>query len=207
MKYLVYFFLLISFQVFSQERLDSKSIKSISIPALENKNSLPKIKPEVKKQNFPNVNLNNPLTEPKPFYMNKKSDLLDAGEELQKKWDETKLKSSAKYDQYLGNFKTKSKYLGLQCRDFGRVDGDYVRIIVNDVVVRNSLRLLGGFKGVNIDLVEGLNRIDIIAINEGTASPNTGHFAVIDSQGATITSQKWNLFSSGKATMVILKEK
>jgi hypothetical protein len=123
-----------------------------------------------------------------------------------KKWDENKLKSTAKYDQYLGDFKTKSSYLGLQCRDFGRVDGDYVRIIVNDVIVRNSMQLLGSFKGINIDLIDGLNRIDIIAINEGTASPNTGHFAVLDAQGKTITSQKWNLFSSGKATMIVLKE-
>ena len=206
MRFIIILCFFISFQIFSQEGLDSRTIKSISIPAIEDENSLPNLKPEIKKPSLPSIDLNNPLTDPKPFYMNKESDLLDAGEELQKKWDENKLKASAKYDQYLGNYKTKSNYLGLQCRDFGRVDGDYVRIIVNDVVVRNSLRLVGGFKGVNIDLVDGLNRIDIIAINEGTASPNTGHFAVIDAEGNTITSQKWNLFSSGKATMVVHKE-
>jgi hypothetical protein len=200
--------LLISFRVFAQEGLDSRNLKGISIPAVEEKTNLPKFEPKTntKKPSLPSIDLYNPLTESKPFYMNEESDLLDAGEELQKKWDESKLKVSAKYDQYLGDFKTKSSYLGLQCRDFGRVDGDYVRIIVNDVVVRNSLRLVGSFKGINIDLVEGLNRIDIIAINEGTASPNTGHFAVLDTEGKIITSQKWNLFSSGKATMVVLKE-
>ena len=80
------------------------------------------------------------------------------------------------------------------------------RIIVNDVIVENNLRLGGYFKGINIDLVDGLNRIDVIAINEGAASPNTGHFMVLDEEGNTITSKKWNLYSSGKATMIILKE-
>ncbi len=206
MKLIIIFCFFIPLQIFSQERLDSKTINSISIPAVENENNLPNLNIESKKSNLPSIDLNNPLTEPKPFYMNEESDLLDPGEELQKKWDESKLKANAKYDQYLGQYSTKSSFLGLQCRDFGRVDGDYVRIIVNDIVVRNTLRLVGSFRGINIDLVDGLNRIDIIAINEGTASPNTGHFAVIDADGKTITSQKWNLFSSGKATMVILKE-
>ena len=205
MKIIFVFFLIISIS-YAQEGLDSRNKKGIAIPAIKPTPVLPKINIKPNKNLYPIIDLKNPLTEPKPFYMNQTSDLLDAGEELQKKWDESKLKSSAKYDQYLGDFKTKSSYLGLQCRDFGRVDGDYVKIIVNDIVVRNSLFLSGGFKGINIDLVEGLNRIDIIAINEGTASPNTGHFMVVDAEGITITSQKWNLFSSGKATMVVLKE-
>lgn len=206
MKKIIYFIFLVTTPFFAQEALDSSIKKGISIPSVKKEVITPNTNFNKKKSTFPEINLNNPLSLPKPFYMNQTSDLLDAGEELQKKWDENKLKAIAKYDQYLGDFKTKSSYLGLQCRDFGRVDGDYVRIIVNDIVVRNSMQLLGSFKGINIDLIDGLNRIDIIAINEGTASPNTGHFAVLDAQGKTITSQKWNLFSSGKATMIVLKE-
>ena len=206
MKKIIYFIFLVTTPFFAQEGLDSSIKKGISIPSVKKEVIMPNTNFNKKKSTFPEINLNNPLSEPKPFYMNQTSDLLDAGEELQKKWDENKLKATAKYDQYLGDFKTKSSYLGLQCRDFGRVDGDYVRIIVNDVIVRNSMQLLGSFKGINIDLIDGLNRIDIIAINDGTASPNTGHFAVLDAQGKTITSQKWNLFSSGKATMIVLKE-
>jgi len=200
------FCFLFSATLHAQVGLDSRTKNGIAIPADKKEITPPKPNNVLSKPKLPTVDLNNPLTEPKPFYMNQKSDLLDAGEELQKKWDESKMKASAKYDQYLGDFKTKSSYLGLQCRDFGSVDGDYVRIIVNDVVVENSLRLGGYFKGINIDLVDGLNRIDVIAINEGTASPNTGHFVVLDQEGNTITSQKWNLYSSGKATMIILKE-
>ena len=200
------FCLLLSVPLYAQIGLDSSTKNGIAIPADKKEIIPPKPNTLLNKPKLPTVDLNNPLTEPKPFYMNQKSDLLDAGEELQKRWDDNKLKATAKYDQYLGNFKTKSSYLGLQCRDFGSVDGDYVRIIVNDVVVENSLRLGGYFKGINIDLVDGLNRIDVIAINEGTASPNTGHFMVLDHEGNVITDQKWNLYSSGKATMIILKE-
>lgn len=201
--YLIFSFLF-STSLSAQVGLDSSTKKGIAIPA--DKKETPKPISKLEKPKSPIVNLNNPLTQPKPFYMDQKSDLLDAGEELQKRWDDKKLKATAKYDQYLGDFKTKSSYLGLQSRDFGSVDGDYVRIIVNDVIVENSLRLSGYFKGVNIDLVSGLNRIDVIAINEGTASPNTGHFMVVDHEGNIITSQKWNLYESGKATMIILKE-
>jgi hypothetical protein len=206
MKFCLFFYLLFSSFLFAQEGLDSRTKKGIAIPSVKKETTLPNTNLTNDISKLPSIDLNNPLTEPKPFYMNQTSDLLDAGEELQKKWDESKLKATAKYDQYLGDFKTKSSYLGLQSRDFGRVDGDYVRVIVNDVVVKNTLRLSGYFKGINIDLIDGLNRIDIIALNEGSASPNTGHFVVLDAQGKTITSQKWNLFSSGKATMIVLKE-
>ena len=200
------FYFLFSATLYSQVGLDSSTKNGIAIPADKKETTPPKPNPLLIKPNLPTVDLNNPLTEPKPFYMDQKSGLLDAGEELQKKWDDSKLKASAKYDMYLGDFKTTSSYLGLQCRDFGSVDGDYVRIIVNDVVVENSLRLGGYFSGINIDLVEGLNRIDIIAINEGLGAPNTGHFQVVDHLGNLITDKMWNLFRGGKATMIILKE-
>lgn len=203
----VILFVFFTISLLAQEGLDSNTQKGIKLPS-SNTNTIPPISIDLNKGlKTPIVDLNNPLTEPKPFSMELDSDLMDAGEELQKRWDESKLKATAKYDQYLGDFKTKSSYLGFQSRDFGQVDGDYVRIIVNDVVVENSMYLHGYFKGVNIDLVDGLNRIDVIAINEGTASPNTGHFMVLDEEGNVITSQKWNLYSSGKATMIILKEK
>ena len=121
------FCFLFSATLYAQVGLDSRTKNGIAIPA--DKKELPPLKPNntFNKPKLPTVDLNNPLTEPKPFYMDQKSDLLDAGEELQKKWDESKMKASAKYDQYLGDFKTKSSYLGIQCRDFGSVDGDYVQ--------------------------------------------------------------------------------
>ena len=202
----VIFFSLFTIPVLAQEGLDTNNQKGIALPSSKPSTIAPISIDLNKRLNTPTVDLNNPLTEPKPFSMILDSDLMDAGEELQKRWTDNDLKASAHHDQYLGDFKTKSSYLGLQSRDFGEVDGDYVRIIVNDVVVENSMYLHGYFKGVNIDLILGLNRIDIIAINEGHFSPNTGHFQVIDNQGNVITDQMWNLLSEGKATMIILRE-
>lgn len=91
-------------------------------------------------------------------------------------------------------------------RDFGSVDGDYVQIIVNDVVVKRNMFLNGYFVGVNIDLEPGLNRIDIIALGVGSASPNTGHFVIVDEDGSVIKSHMWNLLAGGKGTLVIIKE-
>ncbi|MGB0974675.1 MAG: hypothetical protein ACPGU9_06755 [Flavobacteriaceae bacterium] len=154
----------------------------------------------------PSVDLKNPLEDPVSFSIETTTDLLDAGEELEKRWKDNKYEKSAEYDQYLGDFKTKSSYFGFQCRDFGSVDGDYVQIIVNDVVVKRSMFLNGYFVGVNIDLEPGLNRIDIIALGVGSASPNTGHFVIVDEDGSVIKSHMWNLLAGGTGTLVIIKE-
>lgn len=207
MKVLITFLIAILFSTLSTAQVLDNNIKNgIILPSDDNANALPSYKLDTTGDKVPEVDLKNPLNDPISFSIETTTDLLDAGEELQKRWNEDKLLETAEYDQYLGDFKTKSTYLGLQCRDFGRIDGDYVRIIVNDVVVKRSLYLRDGFQGVNIDLESGLNRIDIVAINAGQIAPNTGHFIVYNEENEIITSQMWNLHSGGKATMVILKE-
>lgn len=194
--------------VTAQVRMDNTIKNGVILPADDNKETTTTpYKLNLKKdKELPEIDLKNPLEDPVVFSIEKDTDLLDAGEELEKRWKDSDLTNSAKADQYLGDFKTKSAYLTLQCRDFGTVDGDYVRIILNDQVVRNSWRLGGGFKGINIDLEPGLNRIDIIAINVGMVAPNTGHFVVVDDLDKIINNQMWNLYAKGKATMIVIKE-
>lgn len=207
MKVFITFFSIMLFSTLSTAQILDNNIKNgIILPSDNDTTVMPSYKLDTKGNNVPEIDLKNPLEDPISFSIETTTDLLDAGEELEKRWKEDKLLKTAEYDQYLGDFKTKSTYLGLQCRDFGMIDGDYVRIIVNDVVVKRSLFLRDGFQGVNIDLEPGLNRIDIIAINAGQAAPNTGHFVVYDEENKIITSQMWNLHSGGKATMIILRK-
>lgn len=170
------------------------------------KDNFPTYKLNTKENDTPIIDLKNPLEDPISFSIETTTDLLDAGEELEKRWNDSKLEETAKYDQYLGDFKTKSSFIGFQCRDFGSVDGDYVQIIVNDVVVKRNWYLTGHFIGINFDLEPGLNRIDIIALNVGSASPNTGHFIVVEEDGTVIQSEMWNLLSGGKGSLIIIKE-
>lgn len=186
--------------------LDNNINSGVILPQENSSIKQPSYHLNTKGDDTPIVDLKNPLEDPVSFSIETTTDLLDAGEELEKRWKDNKYQKAAEYDQYLGDFKTKSSYFGFQCRDFGSVDGDYVQIIVNDVVVKRSMFLNGHFVGVNIDLEPGLNRIDIIALGVGSASPNTGHFVIVDEDGSVIKSHMWNLLAGGTGTLVIIKE-
>jgi hypothetical protein len=109
-------------------------------------------------------------------------------------------------NMYLGDIKSNGKFVGIVCRDHEYVDGDRVRILLNDKVVEPNIFLTGSFKGINLDLQKGFNRIDFEALNQGTSGPNTAQVNVYDDQGNMIHSNMWNLSTGSKATIIIIKE-
>lgn len=109
-------------------------------------------------------------------------------------------------NQYLGGFKTKSFTSTIRYRDAAFVDGDKIKVHLNDKVIEPEVGLDGEFKGFKITLAEGMNKIDFEALNEGFASPNTAQFEVYDDKGAVIYSSQWNVGTGYKATILLLKE-
>lgn len=109
-------------------------------------------------------------------------------------------------NQYLGDFKTGSKMVSVQYRDHEYVDGDQIRVLVNDDIVQSNITLQGGFTGFNLTLDSGFNRIEFIALNQGTSGPNTAELHVYDEKGQLISAKEWNLLTGDKATIVIVKE-
>ena len=109
-------------------------------------------------------------------------------------------------NMYLGDIKSNGKFVGIVCRDHEYVDGDRVRILLNDKVVEPNVFLTGSFKGINLDLQQGFNRIDFEALNQGTSGPNTAQVNVYDDEGKMIHSNMWNLSTGSKATIIIIKE-
>ncbi|MEO0901376.1 MAG: hypothetical protein AAFY00_04915, partial [Bacteroidota bacterium] len=136
--------------------------------------------------------------------------LLQAGHDLviDPKVGEKEKKSSKKHfgDQYLGDVKTTAKFVGIVCRDHEYVDGDRVKIYLNGEVVEPNILLSGSFKGVNIDLVKGFNRIDFEALNQGSSGPNTAQVVVADEKGEVIHNNRWNLSTGSKASLIVVKE-
>ena len=63
------------------------------------------------------------------------------------------------------------------------------------------------YKEVLLDLNEGINKIEIEALNQGDSGPNTAQFTIVDEKGKLITNNKWNLTTGVKAKIVILKDK
>lgn len=108
-------------------------------------------------------------------------------------------------DAYLGDYKTGGSSVDIMFRDHEFVDGDKVRILVNNKVVHNSITLTGRLKGILIKLEAGFNQIDIVALNQGSSGPNTAEFRLYDDQGKLLTSNTWNLLTGAKGTMIVVK--
>ena len=109
-------------------------------------------------------------------------------------------------NQDLGNFKTKSLTAKVSYRDYGEVDGDEIRVLLNDKTLATSVYLDSDFQGFEIALVEGFNKIDFEALNQGRLGPNTAEFRVYDDKGNLISASQWNLGTGFKATIIITKE-
>lgn len=109
-------------------------------------------------------------------------------------------------NQFLGDFTTKALYIKVVYRDHEYFDGDRIRVYVNDDVYQPNILLESDYKGFKLDLLEGFNKIDFQALNQGTSGPNTAEFQVIDDAGNIISSNRWNLATGVKASIMIIKE-
>src|SRR5690606_33333784 len=175
-----------------KDSLDSKSI--LPVKPIENQNTFKGLTtPNTTQQfNFPK----------KEFSMTGGEVFGNPGElytkQLDKHMDNIKQEmylgsKGSEVDVYFGEIKTKSEYILVQYRDYGAVDGDLIRVSVNDEILEFRVYLTASFKGFRLDLKEGYNKIDFLALNEGTSMPNTAHFKIIDDQKKALASDLWAL--------------
>ncbi|WP_149274606.1 hypothetical protein [Pareuzebyella sediminis] len=157
----------------------------------------------------PEVNID--LTKRNPIKMLPDRELVQAGTgmKIDPKVGPRKPKEGSKEffgDMYLGDVKSNGKFVGIVCRDHEFVDGDRVKIYANDRVADANILLTGAYKGINIDLERGFNRLEFEALNVGSSPPNTAQIDVYDDQGKLIYSNKWLLSTGSKATLIITKD-
>jgi hypothetical protein len=115
-------------------------------------------------------------------------------------------KSKFRKDYYLGDLETDSKYIIIKCRDHEYVDGDRIRLILNGAIIHPSILLSSMFFVVDVDLDEGYNNIDFIALNEGESSPNTAQLIVQDEFGNELSNKRWSISTGYKAKLVVYKK-
>ncbi len=211
---------------------DERSGKSIPIPAEEKKEEKkdpvpfpivvkPEEKPSLttKKENISGIPVKNKVTmkpSEKEFSMMEKSTLLDPGQIFEEKWaDEKRKKQLELYedippellgDQFLGEFRTSSKFANVICRDFGEEDGDFIKVLLNDQVVIAKIVLTNGYKSFDIPLVDGINKIDFYALNQGSLGFNTAEFQLYDDSKKQMSQNKWFLATDKKATLIIVRQ-
>ncbi len=166
--------------------------------------------------NSPDAMVNKPtpsksyqLGQTNTFSMVPKNEFIRPGAEVEarlNKKDEDPGAIVYRRNQNLGDFKTKADKARVMYRDAEYVDGDVIRVYLNDKVIESQVTLEGAFKGFEIVLEKGFNKIDFEALNQGTSGPNTAEFRVYDDKGVLINASQWNLGTGFKATILLVKE-
>lgn len=110
-----------------------------------------------------------------------------------------------KSDAGLGTIESSTKTVRIEFRDYGLVDGDRVRIFLNEEIVDANITLTGLSAFIDLKLKRGYNRIDFMALNQGFVGPNTAQFIVFDDKGKIITAKAWNLNKGKTATLGIVR--
>lgn len=154
------------------------------------------------------IDLNTPK---KPFSMLSDNTLRHPGELFEERWrkraEDEGIKPKSMDDQFLGEYRIYTKHVNIMCRDHKFPDGDRVRILLNDDVIAPNVLLTGSYKIIPINLVDGINKIDFQALNQGDSGPNTAELIIHDDKGNLISSKEWNLLTGVKATIVFVNEK
>ena len=212
-----------SSMVFAQ--IKDKKTKTIHIPAVESKkdkdSTLIKVKvaPILKKEDEDKKSSNKAKDEEekfiiketeRPFSMTENDGLKSPGEIYEKRWNKEAVKGGIireMSDQFLGEHNVDTKFVNIVCRDHQYPDGDRVQILINGAVIKSNLLLTSSYRRVEVDLVDGKNTVDIVALNQGDSGPNTAEFVVYDDKGNVISSKEWNLLTGVKATIIFNNEK
>ena len=109
-------------------------------------------------------------------------------------------------DFNLGFLETDSNYIIIKCRDHEYIDGDRIRLKINGSIIYSNITLSSNFYIVDVDLKDGYNNIEFIALNEGEASPNTAQLVVYDEFGKLLSNKKWLISTGYKATLGVYKK-
>ena len=189
---------------------DSPFNKPIELPdfkpekGTEDKLALP-VKGSVKKLDYKRE---------KSFRMNQQSTLINPGVIFEKRWEDKKKQLALAEDKFgdyrknlhLGSFNTTAGKVDVVYRDHQYPDGDRIRVLVNDDIIRANVLLHTGYSGFNLGLEPGINKIDFVALNQGESGPNTAYIAVYDENGTLISANEWNLATGYKATIIVVKD-
>lgn len=214
--------LFIAISVLLNAQVTDNEKKSIRIPAIQSKKKKEiapkkiKVAPVTKAENSKDKSKTNKSTKinrkilERPFSMTGGDGLKSPSEIFEKRWrKEVEAVGIRKYmsDQFLGRYDIDTKFVNIVCRDHQFPDGDRVSISLNDEIVYESVTLQSQYRRLKINLIEGINKIDIKALNQGDSGPNTAEFVVYDDKGEVISAKEWNLLTGVKATITFINEK
>lgn len=188
---------------FENEETETRNPSGLQMPA--------RVKPSLtipKEEREPSASMTIGKDEPEPFDMMDDDGLLlnDKGKAPKAFTKDKEPLPEFGKDQFLGEIKTGSQFLSIKYRDHEYVDGDRIRVYVNEDIVQASVFLSGNFAGFTLNLEEGENIIAFEALNQGSSGPNTAELHVYDENGFIISAKEWNLLTGNVARVKVIKE-
>lgn len=211
MRTVLFLLLFVSFTANSQ--IDYN--KSISIPALDAPKNTPVPTKETDLDNIyipafgekKNTSDKWRIDEPEGVTFGKQGEkFTDSKEEHNKKLNKKAPQDSPEFAKkeniHYGTFTIHESYIILRYLDYGNVDGDKVKIVLNDKTVYESITLYGEYNEVSLPMEMGINKLEIYALNEGLYSPNTAKFQVYELKRQMISGE-WALLTGFKAIFII----
>ena len=143
----------------------------------------------------------------KEYGITETRDVVDPSWEIKQQFKEGQ-KDVSKFDRdyYLGDIKTKSKFIRIVCRDHEYEDGDRIKLLLNKAIIHPNITLRNSAYIIDVQLKVGLNTIEFFALNEGSSSPNTAQLKVYNESDAIIASGEWLLTTGYKASLIVLRE-
>ena len=183
--------------------IDKTSKSILKLP----ENNLPDY---LKKDFFSNEpNFESPKGFENNIQMENEEAFINPGDAYLKKLNSNKNEGNApkfKADQYLGDFISSTENVRIVFRDHQEPDGDRVQIRFNDDIIYPNILLTQRYKKMDVKLLEGFNKIDFVALNQGESGPNTAEVRVYDDDGNVMMSNLWNLATGSKATFIVVKQ-
>lgn len=161
--------------------------------------------------------------ETKSFSMEQTNDFVNPGDRVRDKMNESVSRSLisnglkeddsyiSKKDVDFGVIRTKSDFLIVKIRDYGAIDGDLIQAnSIHDyhtTILAHSLMLGASFDDIRVNLKDGLNYLELIALNRGRLGGNTGNFEIYDQQGKLLITNYWDNIDKGvKSKFTFIKE-
>lgn len=215
---LIFFCLIATTAVFAQIERPNRVIKieaDPEVPKPDKKappttSAFPKINmPKLTKDKDPKFSMKSlGDLDPKPLDITKGDGLLDYKTDNAPKYFSAEKKASNEYarDQNLGEVTVSRAVVNVAYRDHEAVDGDQIMVMVNEDIVRARVSLYGSFQGFDLPLVKGPNKVEFIALNQGSSGPNTAELHIYDDTGKLISAKEWNLLTGYRATFIVIKE-
>lgn len=141
--------------------------------------------------------------EPVKSVLETENNFKNPGDEIKEKLNKEIAKEGSWEDVFFGKYVVNTPNIIIKARDFAAPDGDRVQIVLNGIITELNVLLESHYKTYYINLTEGDNLLDIIALNQGLDGPNTADFSIYDSNGRLITSNEWDLKTGVAAKFLI----